>query len=121
MINITSEVTEYIIKHMHESKDGIYDLSQFLLPCLNCNSCKASLAIQLVKLVQFSKDYRRSSMAALYPVHICFLARKEYMRLEYFSFFSKGRDGRDGTPGPAGPAGKGLGILDVVCKFYRSK
>jgi len=70
MISITSEVTEYIIKHMHESKDGICNLDRFLLPCLNCNSCKASLAIQLVQVVQFPKDYHASLMAALHPVHI---------------------------------------------------
>lgn len=38
-----------------------------------------------------------------------FLASKDYMRLDRFSFSLKGRDGRDGTPGPAGPAGKGIG------------
>ena len=94
---------------MHESKDGICNLNRFLLPCLNCNSCKASLEIQLVQVVQFPKDYDASSMAALHPVHIWVSGFKGLYDTRSFSFSPKGRDGRDGTPGPAGPAGKGIG------------
>ena len=50
-----------------------------------------------------------------------FLALKDYMTLDRFLFLPKVETEEMEHLVPQDPQVKGLGIIDVVCKFYRGK